>query len=103
MPAVPAAGGPPMCAVPELGAAVKLTPVGSAPLLVMVDAGFTGVVVMLRLPMVRRVNVVSFALVNFGATGGGPAFGSVMAMSTCAVFEAAEPVLAFLSEESVAS
>ena len=98
---MPFAGVPAIFPVPLLGTAEKVTPLGSEPLCSdTVTAGFSGVVVKVKLPNVPTVNVVLFALVNFGATGGGPAFGSVMLMSTCAAFESAEPLLALYSKES---
>src|SRR6266545_7013219 len=95
VPPVPLAGVPEIFPVPLPATAEKVTPLGSAPLcFVTVTAGFTGVVVTLKLPNVPTVKVVLFALVKAGLTGGGPAFGSVMLMSTCAAFESAEPLLA---------
>src|ERR1043166_7707571 len=95
VPPVPLAGMPAIFPVPLPGTEENETPLGSEPLcFVTVTAGFTGVVVMVKVLECPTQNVVVFGLVKAGSTGGGPAFGSVMAMLTCAALESAEPLLA---------
>src|ERR1043165_9580419 len=101
LPPVPGAAVPESVALPVPGELEKFTPVGSAPLcFVTVTAGLTGVVVTGKVFGGPTLKVVVFGLVKAGLTGGGPALGSVMAMSTCAALESAVPLLALYSNES---
>src|ERR1043166_7490999 len=85
VPPVPLAGMPAIFPVPLPGTEENETPLGSEPLcFVTVTAGFTGVVVMVKVLECPTQNVGVFGLGKAGSTGGGPAFGSVMATVTCA-------------------
>ena len=69
IPPVPAAGVPPRVAVP-LPLFVKVTPVGSAPVSLIVEAVGVPLVVIVNVPALPAVNVVALVLVTAGDPGG---------------------------------